>query len=329
MQTTMADFVDVVLLDEVSEMSNDDHDVELPHEEILVDDSTPSCPNATGKVVSNIPNGRPLNEIWDLFDKLKVPNTANIKVAKCKFCSTLVAPRPNSTMRKHISIDCKKCAQNSLDWEKYGLVNERIRGIISGLSKRSQDLTELFVARFIIGCGLPFSITDHKLFRDLLHHLQPGSKLPSRRNLVEQIMPALLKAHEEHIASMLVPEKLVTIALDGWSTRANEGIYGISLCFPDGKETLYCGVATGSERVTGRFLANMLVPIIETIGPKRVLELTTDSAANCKLLRSLIKDEFGHIYSFDCFVYILNTLCKDLLGVGYFRTTIAACSDIA
>ena len=55
-------------------------------------------------------------------------------------------------------------------------------------------------------------------------------------------------------------------------------------------------IDTSGNQKTGEFIAEALLDIIEEVGVEHVVQVITDSAANCKLAGQLVEQIHPHIF---------------------------------
>ena len=90
-------------------------------------------------------------------------------------------------------------------------------------SDTTKDLIDNKLARFFLGCNIPFNVVEHPLFNDLLQALRPGYKPPTRKALADR--------HLDNVAEQVTCDvkkkldgKVVTLVEDGWSNIHNDPV---------------------------------------------------------------------------------------------------------
>jgi hypothetical protein len=123
-------------------------------------------------------------------------------------------------------------------------------------------------------------------------------------------------------------EKLFTVALDGWFSRTNEGIYAINIVTKSGEEILYDVITMANNAASSGFLFSELKPILESLGRGKILAIVTDSAKNCKSLRDKCEQFSPNILNLSCFVHALNLICGKFLKIEKIDSVVSDCMRI-
>ena len=72
-----------------------------------------------------------------------------------------------------------------------------------------------------------FSLVDNKQFKSLIQQLRPGTTFPDRHVISEMVDP--IYEHEKAKVVDKVKGFCGTFAIDGWSTRDNQPVLGVSM----------------------------------------------------------------------------------------------------
>lgn len=191
--------------------------------------------------------GRPAKAIWQLYDRVRRNGTGRIVRAHCKFCGRYVAPRPAETMLAHAR-NCR-AMREGCDEKEYlelttgpstmisprrlrhpRMIDSAARAKILTGAKPSAELdarlhegmsnligdgtdnkvdSDLYVARFLISTGLPFTVLDTSEFKDMINSVSHGQyKAPSGIQLTKTCLTRLDGNAEKQAATD--PHKLYT-----------------------------------------------------------------------------------------------------------------------
>jgi hypothetical protein len=71
-------------------------------------------------------------------------------------------------------------------------------------------------------------------------------------------------------------------------------------------------VNTEGEIKRKEYIADKLISVIESVGPKNVVQVITDNAANCKGAGLIIEQKYDHIFWTPCVVHTLNLALKNI-----------------
>lgn len=62
----------------------------------------------------------------------------------------------------------------------------------------------------------------------------------------------------------------------------------------------------------GPFIANILIQVIEQVGPQNVFQVVTDNAKNCRATDLLVEERYKHIFWTPCVVHSLNLMLQKI-----------------
>ena len=77
------------------------------------------------------------------------------------------------------------------------------------------------VGKFVFATKSPFSIVENKEFLSMMQFIRPGIKLPGRQVIAGRILNDVYDEEWQKFEDAM-KDKLVTLAIDGWSTLTNE-----------------------------------------------------------------------------------------------------------
>ena len=89
----------------------------------------------------------------------------------------------------------------------------------------------------------------------------------------------------------------MTLVTDGWTNVRGESILNYMLVTSRGQSIFHSSDPSGTERHTGEYLASELLRIIEAVGPARINDICTDTAANMLKAVRIVTQQFPHIYA--------------------------------
>ena len=115
----------------------------------------------------------------------------------------------------------------------------------------------------------------------MLNMLRPGTKVPCRQTLAGPLLDQLFELEKNKIIDF-VKNSYCTIAIDGWSTRSNETVIGVSL-HSGGKSYLVNTINTSGEPHTIEYLSELLKTEIENYEKDwhvKITSFVTDNASN-------------------------------------------------
>lgn len=82
----------------------------------------------------------------------------------------------------------------------------------------------------------PFSLVENVEFKQFVHLLNPGYKLPSRKTVSKSILPQLFEKTKEKVKKNLINAKYISFTTDGWTSINNDGFVAVTIHFIDKEE---------------------------------------------------------------------------------------------
>ena len=82
------------------------------------------------------------------------------------------------------------------------------------------------------------------------------------------------------------------------------------------------------ESHTGEFLASEISDVIEKIGLDKFAAVVTDNAANCRVARKKIEENYNHILDIRCIAHAINLIATDLGKIDDIKDFVLDCGKI-
>lgn len=275
--------------------------------------------------VSKSAGGRPQSSVWEFF--LRKGNKA-----QCRYCDAVVSARPKHTMAPHV-LHCAKARSGGISAlqvcpelkssPEYNLLRKEQAGLLF-----NQKTSERLLFELLLATNAPFSLLDSKAFKDFVRSLNPLFEPFSRYNLTMERIPRYTAVVKQEVQEAIDKEKWISVGIDGWSTRANEGLYGVTVITGGGNEYIYDALNLGAEKASADNLMMALDPIIKRLGPKKVVAIVTDGAANMKKLRELAEASYKHCSGIYCVVHALNLFCLSIFKDSQIEKCFGLCCRI-
>ncbi|WVZ88415.1 hypothetical protein U9M48_034941 [Paspalum notatum var. saurae] len=206
-------------------------------------------------------------------------------------------------------------------------VKKRLRS--SALEKaydmENRNQLDALIARLFYSGGISFNIARNPYYREAFkfaanHNL--GGYVPPSYN---KLRTTLLKQERAHVESLLDrlksvwPEKGVTICSDGWTDAQRRPLINFIAVAETSPMFLRAIDASGDEK-TKEYIAEKLVAVVEEVGPKNVVQIITDNAANCKGAGLIVQQKYDNIFWTPCVVHTLNLALKNICAAKLPRT---------
>ena len=172
---------------------------------------------------------------------------------------------------------------------------------------------------------MSFNIARNPYYRESYkfaanHNL--GGYVPPSYN---KLRTTLLKQERVHVESLLDrmksvwAEKGVTICYDGWTDAQRRPLINFIVVSETSPMFLRAIDASGEEK-TKEYIAEKLMAVVEEVGPKNVVQIITDNAANCKGAGLIVQQKYDNIFWTPCIVHTLNLALKNICAAKLPRT---------
>ena len=180
----------------------------------------------------------------------------------------------------------------------------------------AKQLADAAVARCFYANGLPFVVAESKHFKEMLEAVircGPGYRPPSRSAIADK----LLQNEVLDVANQLSEYKMQmtvlggTLVSDGWTNVQNKLMINSLIVTGDG--TMFVdAIDTSGQTKSAAFIAQELSKTIETIGSEHIVQVVTDSAANCVAARRILNEQYPSITSSPCVAHCIDLLLEDI-----------------
>ena len=189
------------------------------------------------------------------------------------------------------------------------------------------------VARAFYSAGIPFNFINNHYFKQALTEVAKfghGYSPPSEFNL----HTSLLKKEVSKVSADVKPVVMndlhttgSTIVNDGWSNMKNKPIINYILVCTKG-ELFLDSTDTSVDEKTSKFFADEIIKQINLLRTSNIIQVITDSAANCKGSWPLNCAEYLHITCGPCTAHCLYLLLEDLSKIEWIKNNFKEGRDI-
>jgi Protein of unknown function (DUF 659) len=239
--------------------------------------------------------GRPNGNIWDYFEKIKVPDKHHPS-AKCNVCGAHInTAKPKDTLLPHILRHCPQATQitkhivRNLFMQTAPPVVQpdvTIHTAVPRVEHRntvSQDEFEMVIARAFTSCALPFALIESAGMQQMFATLVPHLRLPSRQKLGNELMIRVEEEVRQPVIKKISHQGVVSLVTDGWSDPNSASIVNYMVAAPGMTSLFWSSKATGANEKTAKFLATEIKRVIMEIEHQSdavVAGVVTDNAPN-------------------------------------------------
>jgi len=178
-------------------------------------------------------------------------------------------------------------------------------------------MADAIIARMFYTGGIPFNLARNPNYRSsynfVANHDMGGYVPPG----INKLRTTLLQQEKANVERLLEPIKKtwstkgVTIAADGWSDSQRRPLINFLAVTKSGPIFLKCENTEGKVK-TKEYIVGLLVEVIEKVGPKNVVQVITDNAANCKAAGLIVEAKYKNIFWTPCVVHTLNLALKNI-----------------
>ncbi|CAI5492028.1 unnamed protein product [Closterium sp. Naga37s-1] len=179
------------------------------------------------------------------------------------------------------------------------------------------------ICLFFAALHLPEHHADHPLWRNVVSSIQRAGQnyIPPKRHYIGG---AGLAKCRQRIEAALAPISAswrrdgVTVASDMFSDKAGRPQANV-LLINDSGAVFVESIDTKMEMKTGGYIAGILHPIIEKVGPENVVALCFDGGSNYAAACRELMTEYPHIEHIPCATHVLDLLMEDMGKMGWAK----------
>ncbi|XP_059073578.1 uncharacterized protein LOC131874296 [Cryptomeria japonica] len=174
-------------------------------------------------------------------------------------------------------------------------------------------MAEQDIARYIYANGLAFNVVRSPYWQKMVRSINEAPR--GFKGLgYEKVCTTLLDKEVKHVEDSLKPikdswiETSVSIVSDGWKDARNRPLVNVIAMSTSG--AIFLIVDCEGQVKNGPLIANILFQAIEQVGPQNVVQVITDNAKNCRVVKLLVEECYKHIFWTPCVVHSLNLMLQ-------------------
>ena len=103
----------------------------------------------------------------------------------------------------------------------------------------------------------------------------------------------------------------VSIIFDGWTDTKRRPLVNVIASSPTRVMFLRAKDCFGEVK-DSKFIADILIFVIEQVGPANVVQVITDNAPVCKAAGLIVESRYNHIFWTPCIVHNLNLILEEI-----------------
>ncbi|KAG8380933.1 hypothetical protein BUALT_Bualt06G0068100 [Buddleja alternifolia] len=138
-------------------------------------------------------------------------------------------------------------------------------------------------------------------------------KIPSYSIIRTKLIPDSRKEVDEYVAVDKKSWALTgcTLMSDIWSDMKHRSIINI-VAYSPGGAVMMNSFEVSKEKKTGMYLRDILVSVIDDIGPENIVQFITDNASNFESSGDMLMGRYPHLYKTRCAAHGIQLLLKDI-----------------
>lgn len=170
------------------------------------------------------------------------------------------------------------------------------------------------VCQYIVKSLRPYNTVEDPYFREMLHELNPGYRLPNREDVSERLIPAMYEVALRTLKMDLDATQTVSLTADGWTSRVADHYLTITVHYLKHWELQAKVLQTVKAQVTqtGENISSEIEQCLKDFNlTGKTHVMTTDNA------RSMINATkmAGMSIALGCFAHTLNLAAQKVLNV--------------
>ncbi|CAI6008951.1 unnamed protein product [Closterium sp. NIES-65] len=185
------------------------------------------------------------------------------------------------------------------------------------------------VCLFFAGCRIPEHHADNPLWRNMVSAFNnaPHGYVAPRRKYVGGAGLKQCRTSIEKGLQPIAARDGVTVSSDLMTDRCGRPQANVMLVNDSGAvfvEAIDCNM----ESKTGGYIASLLRPIIEKVGPENVVALCMDGGSNYGAANKELMADWPHIEYVPCATHVLDLLMEDVGKITWCKDIVDLCGDM-
>lgn len=225
-----------------------------------------------------------------------------------------IASHPSRTLSRTASNQAAGSSHSVAKAAKPIKRQKTLAGFVDTFTRAQQVSLEDDIAKWIYGTGLSLSTTSQGLFKKMMAKARPGFKVPSAKKLGTNLLEKHYAIESKRLEDIVAKASRIAILSDGWTSQTADNLINYILII-DGKSYFKEVTMTGSEAHNAENMARDFRRVIDSIGPEKVIGITTDNAGNMVKSVRLLKETHPRVIGLGCASHKMNLLAGDICGL--------------
>ncbi|KAJ0406811.1 hypothetical protein P43SY_008833 [Pythium insidiosum] len=203
----------------------------------------------------------------------------------------------------------------------------RLAGAPSVVLDEKADL-DSYVAKAILGAGLPVSTVDNPSFIKLIKRMSPGYELPSAYTLATTSLDLEYTEVQLRLRAEVLDATSVCLGVESWSTSMKRSIISCVINTPN--PGVFAFENTGEAPHTPEVLVDKIEHVMTQIGTGKVSVIVMDMRnKNMKQAAMVLEGKYPNITFLPSCSHAMTAMMVDILEIPELTNTIHTCKLIA
>ncbi|CAI5499319.1 unnamed protein product [Closterium sp. Naga37s-1] len=250
------------------------------------------------------------------------------EVALCKEAPSDVRLEMHNKYEAHAAAteEKQRAVLADIAWVKAGGKRARMTDYLEGDTAAAKREAHEGLALMFAAFRLPENLIDHPLFVNSMHLVTRagGGYVPPRRKYIGRAgLLACQKGIENGLMGIKASWKKtgVTIASGMMTDKCGWPQANVLLVNDAGailKECVDCNM----EKKTGGYVAGLLKPVVEEVGPENIVAFCMDGGSNYAAACQQLIEMWPHIQQVPCATHVMDLLMEDVRKMGWSKKVV-------
>lgn len=188
--------------------------------------------------------------------------------------------------------------------------------IQSFASQEIMDQADVAVARFMYEAGIPFTAANSHYFQemaDAIAAVGPGYRMPSYHSLRGKLLNRSIQDAGEYGEELKKSWEVTgcSVMVDRWMDKTGRTVINFFIYCPKGILFLKSVDASDISNCPDALL-DLFDGVVQSVGPKNVVNFVTDSTPNYKAARKLLMEKYKTFFCSTCGAHCIDLVLEEI-----------------
>lgn len=188
--------------------------------------------------------------------------------------------------------------------------------IQSFASQEIMDQADMAVARFMYEAGIPFTAANSQYFQemaDAIAAVGPGYRMPSYHSLRGKLLNKSVQDAGEYGEELKKSWEVTgcSVMVDRWMDKTGRTVINFFIYCPKGILFLKSVDASDISNCPDALL-DLFDGVVQSVGPKNVVNFVTDSTPSYKAARKLLMEKYKTFFCSTCGVHCIDLVLEEI-----------------